>query len=154
MHGECEVCGNISETASPLCPFCGHRTEKKNRFTGKSFVHRTINLEEGRPVVELALHRMTEIVDDGARSGVTIITLIHGYGSSGKGGVIRSECRKMLDYMKSRGQIADFIPGEDFSKRSGRGKSLLRRYPQLSSDKNLGKSNRGITLVVLPAASL
>lgn len=149
MYGECEVCGNMSEVPAPVCPFCGYRTEKQDLRKSRPFVHKTVNLEEGRPSVELALHRMTELLEDGARNRVTIVTLIHGYGSSGKGGVIRSESRKMLDYMKSKGRIADFIAGEDFTKRSGKVKSLLRRYPQLGSDKNLNKGNRGITLVVV-----
>jgi uncharacterized Zn finger protein (UPF0148 family) len=149
MHGKCEVCGNMSEVSTPVCPFCGHRTEKQDRRENKPFVHKTVNLEEGRPAVELALHRMTELLEDGARNGVTAVTLIHGYGSSGKGGVIRLESRKMLDYMKSRGKIADFIFGEEFTGRSRRVKSLLRRYPRLSSDKNLNKGNRGITLVII-----
>lgn len=149
MQGECEVCGNMIEGSTPACPFCRHRTEQQDRHKSKRFIHKTVNLEDGRPTVELALHRMTELLEDGARNGVTAVTLIHGYGSSGKGGVIRWESRKMLAFMKSKGRIADFIPGEDFTRRSGRVKSLLRRYPQLSSDKNLNKRNRGITLVII-----
>lgn len=149
MSVECEICGNISEAPTPLCPFCGHRAETQERLKSKPFVHKTVNLEEGRPLVEQALNRMSEVLEDGARNGVTVVTLIHGYGSSGKGGAIRSESRKWLAFMKSKRQIADFIPGEEFTKRSGKVKSLLRRYPQLSSNHNLNKSNRGITLVFI-----
>jgi len=113
------------------------------------FVHKTVNLEAGRPVVEVALNRMNEIIEDSVRNDVNVLTLIHGYGSSGKGGAIRSECRKMLDYLKSNGLISNYIIGEDFNKRSGSVKSLLRRYPQLAADKHLNRGNRGITLVIL-----
>jgi hypothetical protein len=144
----CDVCGNKRGVSSLLCPFCGSRTELTELIGPTGFVHKTINLEAGRPGVELALHRMNEIIDDSVRNDVKVLTLIHGYGSSGKGGVIRSECRKMLDFLKSKGQIGDYIAGEDFNRRSGSVKSLLRRYPQLATDRHLNRGNKGITLVI------
>ncbi|MGW8195525.1 MAG: hypothetical protein ACWGOX_14805 [Desulforhopalus sp.] len=95
------------------------------------------------------MNRMIGIIEEAGRSDVSVVTLIHGYGSSGKGGVIRSECRKVLDYMKSRGQICDYIKGEEFTQRSSKVKVLLQRYPQLRFDENLNKKNRGITQVIL-----
>ncbi len=89
------------------------------------------------------------MIEDSLRNNVNVLTLIHGYGSSGKGGVIRLECRKVLEFLKNKGIISDFIPGEDFNKRSGAVKALLRRYPQLGQDKHLNRGNRGITLVIL-----
>ena len=145
----CDVCGNKRETASLLCPFCGSRMEATELARHNGFVHRVINLEAGRPVVEVALHRMKEVIEDAVRNKVNILTLIHGYGSSGKGGVIRVECRKMLDFLKNKGIIRDYIAGEDFNKRSGLVKSLLQRYPQLGTDKHLNRGNKGITLVIL-----
>lgn len=149
MEVVCEVCGNMLEAARPVCPFCGYKQVHRGGTKGKTFIHRKVNLEAGRPVVEQALDRMIEVIDDGARNGVTVVTLIHGYGSSGKGGAIRVECRKMLDYLKSKERIADYIPGEDFTKRANRVKVLLRRHPQLKLDRNLNKGNRGITVVIL-----
>ena len=115
----------------------------------RPFIHRTVNLEAGRPAVEAALNRLDEVIADAQRNSVSVLTLIHGYGSTGRGGVIRSECRMTLDYMKSKGLISDYIAGEDFNKRSGRVKALLRRYSPLSSDRNLNNGNQGITLVIL-----
>jgi len=80
---------------------------------------------------------------------VRVLTVIHGYGSSGKGGVIRSECRKNLDYLCSTGGIKEYIPGEDFSARSGPVKTLLRRFPELANNKNLDRHNPGVTLVII-----
>lgn len=144
----CDVCGNEREPFHLTCPFCGSRSDVKQLLQDRTFVHKSVNLETGRPVVELALNRMDKIIKDAAKTDVNVLTLIHGYGSSGKGGVIRLECRKMLDYMKSNGLIRDYIGGEEFNKRSGPVKSLLGRYPQLGSNKNLNKGNRGITLVI------
>ncbi|MGB3225919.1 MAG: hypothetical protein WBB23_24230 [Desulforhopalus sp.] len=149
MKGDCDVCGNTIDTSFLLCPFCGSKL-KQAHFTKQTvFVHKTVNLEAGRPVLEIAISKLFEIIADSVRNNVNVLTLIHGYGSSGKGGVIRSESRKILDFLKSKGQINDYIAGEDFNKRSGLVKSLLRRYPQLSEDKHLNKGNKGITLVIL-----
>ena len=145
----CDVCGNKRDTASLLCPFCGSKADAAEVVKPTGFVHKVINLEAGRPVVDIALHRMNEVVLDSKRNSVDVLTLIHGYGSSGKGGAIRLECRKMLDFMKNKGIISDYIFGEDFNRRSGLVKALLQRYPQLGMDKHLNRGNKGITLVVL-----
>jgi hypothetical protein len=149
MKTLCDVCGNTKDASSLLCPFCGCRVDVIQPVKKIAFVHKTVNLEAGHPILDVALARMHEIIDDAIRNDVRVLTLIHGYGSSGKGGVIRSECRKMLDFLKSKSVIGDYIGGEDFNKRTGTVKSLLRRYPQLAADKHLNRGNRGITLVIL-----
>jgi hypothetical protein len=149
MKRDCDVCGNKIDSSFLLCPFCGSKLKQADFIKNTVFVHKTVNLEAGRPILEIAISKLYEIIEDSVRNDVNVLTLIHGYGSSGKGGVIRSECRKILDFLKNKGQISDYIPGEDFNKRSGPVKSLLRRYPQLSEDKHLNRGNRGITLVIL-----
>lgn len=145
----CEVCGNEIDTGIITCPFCGSSNEGRISILPESYTQKTVNLEMGRPVLEIALNRMVEVIADAKRNNVNVLTLIHGYGSSGKGGVIRTECRKTLDFMKMKRRISDYICGEDFNKRSAPVKSLLRRYPELASDKNMNRENRGITLVIL-----
>jgi len=149
MKGVCEVCGNTMERLRPICPFCGSKVDVAEAVKTRRFVHKTVNLEAGRPVVEVALKRLYDIIEDSTRNNIRVLTLIHGYGSSGKGGLIRQECRKTLDFLKSNDLIDSYIAGEEFNRRSGAVKALLRRYPQLGADKHLNKSNRGITLVIL-----
>lgn len=144
----CEVCGNERESTGNVCPYCGSRSNAGIRKE-KRFLHKVVNLEAGRPVVEVALHKMTEMLEDAQRNKITVVTLIHGYGSSGKGGIIKTECRKMLDYLKTKKTIADYVEGEEFSKRSSQVKALIRKYPQLEHNKNLNRNNQGITLVIL-----
>ncbi len=134
---------------SLLCPFCGSKAEIAPLPTKRRFIQKTVNLEAGRPVVELAMQRMHQIIRDAKLQGVTVLTLIHGYGSSGKGGVIRTECRKTLEYMESHKEIQGYVIGEEFQHRSKPVKALLSRYPQLKNDCNLNKANKGITLVFL-----
>jgi hypothetical protein len=146
---ECGVCGNELPLVGARCPYCGAEAEERVVQKRPPFCHKTVNLEAGRPVVEVALRRLEQAIDDGLRHGVNVITLIHGYGSSGKGGAIREECRKMLEFLKGRKVIGDYLPGEDFVKKSGRVRALLQRYPDLVRHNNLGKGNPGITLVIL-----
>jgi len=147
----CQVCGNAISGASLRCRFCGCKQEDEQveRTPKKVFVKKIVNLEQGRPVLEVALGKMQDAIESAKQNNLSILTLIHGYGSSGKGGVIGVECRKSLEYMKSNRQIRDFICGEDFTKKSGPGKALLQRHPQMETDSNLNKGNRGITLVVV-----
>ena len=147
--GVCQVCGNHISVSSLNCEFCGSKQDKEHLKQIREFVKKTINLEQGHPVLEIALQKLDDGIEDAAKNNIQVLTLIHGYGSSGKGGRIRLECRKNLDFMKSRGRIRDYIAGEDFSRKFGPAKVLLQRYPQLSTDGNFNKGNRGVTLVVM-----
>lgn len=104
--------------------------------------------------MEVALNRCREVINDAILNKISVVTLIHGYGSSGKGGAIRSECRKTLEYMKSKKIISDYIPGEDFHKRSRQVRMLLQQYSQLTRDRNLNQGNQGITLVIVSCSIL
>ena len=99
--------------------------------------------------MEQALHRLQQEITTARLEQVCVLTFIHGYGSSGKGGAIRRECRKTLEYLLSKGEIRTVIPGEDFSRRHGSVKQLLLRFPVLLRHPHLNSHNKGITLVVL-----
>lgn len=146
----CDICGNDIDQGVRLCPFCGGKQEVPAGLiaTGAAF-HKVVNLETGRPLVESALRKLQTELQDGRRQNLRVLTVIHGYGSSGKGGAIGAECRKVLEYLKGKGEITTFIPGEEFKRRSGPTQDLLRRFPQMDSNVNLNRGNRGITLVIL-----
>lgn len=146
----CQVCGNDIARGILICPFCGGKQELQSgaSIAGGTF-HKVVNLERGLPLVEGALKKLQTELDSARRQNLRVLTVIHGYGSSGKGGAIGAECRKVLAYLKANGEINTFIPGEEFRLRSGATRDLLRRFPQLATNVNLNKGNRGITLVVL-----
>ena len=146
----CDICGNDIDQGVRACPFCGGRQEMSSASvpTGIPF-HKVVNLEMGRPLVESALRKLQTELQEGRLQRLRVLTVIHGYGSSGKGGAIGAECRKVLAYLKGKGEITTFIPGEEFKRRSGPTQDLLRRFPQMDSNVNLNRGNRGITLVVL-----
>ncbi|PID76877.1 MAG: hypothetical protein CSB24_04295 [Deltaproteobacteria bacterium] len=143
----CHICGNELDGGRTLCPYCGSRQERQAKKA--AFLHKTVNIEWGKPLVETAIDRMIKEIAAARQEGVQVLTIIHGYGSSGKGGKIRVECRNMLDYLVGTSQIKGFINGENFSKGHGPVRELLRRFPALGSNRNLGRCNRGITIAVL-----
>jgi len=134
--------------AANLQPSPEPPTPGRSLFGGDVF-HKVVNLEAGRPFVETALRKLQMELANGRQQNLRVLTVIHGYGSSGKGGAIKVECRRFLEYLKGSGAINTFIPGEDFSRRSGPTRDLLRRFPRLADNVNLNRGNRGITLVVL-----
>ena len=113
----------------------------------KGFV-RQLNLELGHPTVDEALRRLeAELVSAGALK-TPVIKLIHGYGSSGKGGKIRTACRKQLAVWKEEGRIADYIPGERFSIFDEPTRRAFARCETLRADRDLEAENRGMTILV------
>lgn len=146
----CQVCGNDIKRGVVICPFCGGKQDNVDAEVHPAgILHKVVNLEIGKPLVDVAMRRLRAEIETARSEHLRVLTVIHGYGSSGKGGAIGAECRKLLAYFQGSGEISGFIPGEDFRHRSGPTRDLLRRYPRLATNSNLNKGNRGITLVVL-----
>jgi len=146
----CEVCGNELSPEEVLCPYCEQPVSAPRVSQEKSGpVQRVVNLEQGLPTVARALERLELELESSQRQGFRVVTFIHGYGSTGKGGAIREAVRARLQYYKYKGRINELLPGEHFSSRSGAGRQLLRRFPTLSSHHDLNRANPGITLVVI-----
>lgn len=110
---------------------------------------REVNLEEGRPFADAAIRRLTFELSQSRRMGCTVLKIIHGYGSSGTGGRIRVEARQYLTRVKSRREIADFIPGEEFSIFNEATRSAFAKCGELRKDRDLERHNNGVTFIVL-----
>lgn len=65
------------------------------------------------------------------------------------GGDIRIAVQKRLREIADAGQIRGCIFGEDWSKSDETAWKLLRMHPELKNDPDLGRGNRGMTVVVL-----
>ena len=146
---QCPVCGNDIILTDLACRFCGAPLETTSADPAPDIPHRIVNIERGRPLVETALKQMENELARARTDRVRVVTLIHGYGSSGKGGRIRMECRKVLDQLSRRKKINFAIAGEEFRKRTGPGKALLHRFPHLERDCASDFSNPGVTIVVI-----
>ena len=101
------------------------------------------------PTADDAIRRITYNIKTAGASGVTVIKLIHGYGSTGKGGAIRAKSRKYLESQKKRGQIKDYIPGEDFSIFNEATLKAFLVCGDLRRDSDIERHNNGVTFIVL-----
>ena len=111
--------------------------------------YRTINLEDDLPTVEQAMRRLVWEVRTARTQGVRVLKVIHGFGSSGRGGKIRPAARRQLDGLQKSGHIKYYICGEKLSIFDGDTRRALDRCPALRGDGDLDRHNNGITLVVL-----
>ena len=108
-----------------------------------------IDLEEGMPKVEQARLLMQRELQVARQQGYAAVKLIHGYGSSGVGGSLRIELQKELQRLVGAGGLKSFIPGEDWRISDEKTWELLKRYPEWKRDSDLGKANKGISIVLL-----
>ena len=109
----------------------------------------TVNLEEGMPTVAQVQSRLIGELGRARASGAKTVKLIHGYGSSGVGGKLRIGVRQFLGTKKRQNTIKTFVPGEEWDIFNSESQRLLAECPGLSKDRDLGRGNPGITLVLL-----
>lgn len=108
-----------------------------------------VNIKADLPTASDAIKRITYNIRNGKSWGAGAIKIIHGYGSTGKGGKIRTEARRYLEDQKRKGLIFDYIKGEDFSifdKATRRG---FDRCGELRRDADLERRNNGVTVIIL-----
>ena len=110
---------------------------------------KTVNLKPDMPSVQEALQRLDRELALANQDKAKLLKLVHGYGSTGAGGDIRIAVQKRLFEMAQNNQIRGCIFGENWSKSDDATWRLLQSHPEVKSDSDLGRGNRGITIVVL-----
>jgi len=109
----------------------------------------TVNLEEGMPTVDIALRRLSGELVTARAHRVVAVKFIHGYGSSGTGGRLRVAIQKELERLKNKGAIKSWIPGENWEIFNIEAIKFLDSCEALRSDRDLGRHNNGISMVLL-----
>src|SRR4249919_2671514 len=71
------------------------------------------NVEAGLPTLDEARRIVIAEIKRARHAGARVLKIVHGYGSSGKGGVLCTGLRKSFRLRKKEALIRDFIPGED-----------------------------------------
>jgi hypothetical protein len=110
---------------------------------------KTVMLKEGMPSVEQARARLHSEIQIAQQSSVKVLKIVHGYGSTGVGGDLRIALQATLRQMAAKREIHDCIFGENWRTSDERTWELLKQMPELKTDSDLGRGNRGITLVLL-----
>src|SRR6266478_1275676 len=108
---------------------------------------RTFNVEAGLPTLDDARRLVIGEIKRAKRDGAKVLKVIHGYGSSGKGGALCVGLRKSFGLRKKEGIIKDFIAGEEFSIFNDTVLALLEAVPELRGDPDLGATNEGVTIL-------
>lgn len=106
-----------------------------------------LNLERGMPTSDRALAHLQAQMRRYAKSKDVCLLLIHGYGSSGTGGVIRARVRAYLASQLRSGNVSRVVNGEDFSIFDADSRELKAKYPGLAP--YIDRGNPGITVVEL-----
>ena len=114
-----------------------------------SLTIKTVNLKSDMPSVEEALQRLARELAIARKENVTLLKIIHGYGSTGAGGDIRIAVQRRLHDQIQEGQVRGCIFGENWSKTDDTTWQLLQVHSELKSDPHLGRRNQGITVVLL-----
>ncbi len=106
-----------------------------------------INLELGYPTVAEAMTNLEGYIKTYKQRNEKVAIIIHGYGSSGKGGAIRTKTRQWLKAQVNSNKIKGVVHGEDF----GMFDDTSRTINAIDKDakKYYGKSNQGVTLVLI-----
>lgn len=148
----CLECGNPLRALDKSCPFCGATT--RPAISKKEAGIYTINLETSLPTVDQAIQRFDQALLDLQGTAISIVKIIHGYGSSGKGGRIKEAIRQELIYQKHHHMIHSYYAGEDLSPGKETYHQLLKQEARIKNilTKDIF-GNLGITIIILKRSS-
>lgn len=107
------------------------------------------NIEKFMPTVYQAEILVKNNIESFRRQKVKAFKIIHGYGSTGKGGALRTGIRHYLDLLKNAKIIADYIPGENWSAFDETTRKVLDLDNNFRKDADLGIMNSGVTIIVI-----
>lgn len=145
----CPVCGNEIDMTDRVCPWCETEIKAAKSERRKKEFLRKVNIKIGLPAIETARSRLISALYGAKADGVTVLKIVHGWGSSGSGGDIRFMVREYLEREKYGPLFKEYILGEDFSSNSAAALKIVERYTVLKKDADWKRKNKGITLVIL-----
>jgi len=101
------------------------------------------------PTVEEARQRLSIAFAKARQDKCVALKLIHGYGSSGVGGGLRVGIRKSLRKRRKKGEIHNYVFGENWSIFDEVTRDILENHSALKRDNDLDRGNEGISIVVM-----
>ena len=107
-----------------------------------------INLKEVGSVDSCIAITQMEI-EKGKKEGVSVIKLIHGYGSHGQGGIILKEVRRELAIMKRQKKIRNYFNGDKWNLFENEVIEILNKDKTIVGDSDINRRNPGITIVII-----
>lgn len=110
--------------------------------------YKTVNIERGFPDVLTAMTRLSQEIYIAKTEGYKALKIIHGYGSSGKGGKIKIATLKELEKRLKNGNIRFYVKGEEFGDCFLKGQQAVKIYKELRKDCDFGRQNDGISVII------
>ena len=107
----------------------------------------TFIIKSGMPSVEEARRRLIAEVKSAQANRLKAIKIVHGYGSTGRGGRLREAIRTSLLYRRRDQQIGRFVYGERWTIFDPSTREFLNDHPEYRRDNDLNRDNPGITIV-------
>ena len=143
---DCEVCGNPIPAQAFTCQFCNSAQSVKNFPKTRERVISS-NLEAGLPSADQSLEQLERTLREARSCGAKVVRLIHGYGSTGRGGKIREAVRRELGRKLARGEVRAVVHGENYSPNANATRDLLSRFKELKTTERPDSGNPGLTLI-------
>lgn len=78
---------------------------------------------------------------------VGAIIVIHGYGSSGRGGIMKQQIHEYLEQQKKFGYIIDFVKGEQWTDHNPVAIKMKQQFNQLLINSQIEHLNSGVSIV-------
>ncbi len=137
---ECPNCGMRGHFSGLReCPKC--EADLFAEPASEKGIVRRVNLERGHPTVEVALRRFEQAFTQARAKSSKYLALIHGYGSSGRGGAIKVALMEHLQVLRNRNVLGSVLPGETLNRRHW-------IFKKTDLDQSFS-GNKGITILVL-----
>lgn len=110
---------------------------------------RTVNIKEDNPNADYAMFLLDEEIKYSKAVGNRVIIVIHGYGSHGAGGVIKSTLHSYLPYLKRTHIITDYVKGEEWGEYNPTRIKICKICPEAILNEHLYTLNSGVTVVLV-----
>ncbi len=104
-----------------------------------------LNIKEEMPRTKEAMEYLKTSLKRLRKNKYKCVLIIHGYGSTGRGGAIHDCARQWLKAQERKGKLKAVIFGEDFTVFNGKALELKGKYRELET--LLRVCNHGVTVV-------
>lgn len=106
-----------------------------------------LNIKQDMPLADEAMRYLQDSIIRLKKEKCECVLVIHGYGSSWKGGVICQKARQWLKAQERNGKVKAVIFGEDFTLFNFKALELKNKYSNL--EQLMRVCNNGVTVVEL-----
>jgi hypothetical protein len=142
---ECLQCGNPVDEHLFICPFCGSHDLNTS---GETLRVKTVDIGHGRETTDQARVILERDFNASFKREDHFLVVIHGHGSSGKGGEIKTMVRNYAGAMVSMRRIKEFVQGEHLRQGSYVASEVARRHPRIKQLRDWNAANPGVTIFI------